>query len=148
MSLSTVFHSTNSPDNSPLSHSVLPGLIYALLVLSTMYLFMKVSFSPDVIFCGRQGLKHQLTHTLYLQQTNKQKSPDVILWRLTGPSNVKTDLSTIHLPHLRLYDSFCFCCIVLIGTKHEGSHGTPTTFLLLLHICKTFSSPHTVCTAR
>ena len=26
MALSTVFHSTNSPDNSPLSHSVLPVL--------------------------------------------------------------------------------------------------------------------------
>ena len=49
MALSTVFHSINSPDNSPLSHSV---LISALLVLSTIYLFMKVSLSPDVIFCG------------------------------------------------------------------------------------------------
>ena len=28
------------------------GLISALLVLSTIYLFMKVSFSPDIIFCG------------------------------------------------------------------------------------------------
>ena len=28
------------------------GLISALLVLSTTYLFMKVSFSPDVILCG------------------------------------------------------------------------------------------------
>ena len=27
MALSTVFHSINSPDNSPLSHSVLPVLI-------------------------------------------------------------------------------------------------------------------------
>ena len=52
MALSTVFHSMNSPDNSPLSHSVLlviflpywsfqlyiSGLISALLVLSTIYL--------------------------------------------------------------------------------------------------------------
>ena len=50
MALSTVFHLINSPDNSPLSQSVL--LVSAFLVLSTIYLFMKVSFSPDIIFCG------------------------------------------------------------------------------------------------
>ena len=38
------------------------GLISTLLVLSTVYLFMKVSFSPDIIFCGWLGLKHQLTN--------------------------------------------------------------------------------------
>ena len=37
------------------------GRISAVLVLSTMYLFMKVSFSPDVILRGWLGLKHQLT---------------------------------------------------------------------------------------
>ena len=52
MALSTVFYSINSPDNSPLSHSVLPVLFLALLVLSTMYLFLKVSLSPDIILCG------------------------------------------------------------------------------------------------
>ena len=51
MALSTVFHFINSPNNSPLSHSS-SGLLSALLVLSTTYLFMKVSFSPDVILCG------------------------------------------------------------------------------------------------
>ena len=49
MALSTVFHSINSPDNSPLSHSVLPVFIRPYLVLSTLYLFLKVSFSPDII---------------------------------------------------------------------------------------------------
>ena len=39
MALSTAYHSRNSPDNSPLSHAVLPGLISALLALSTIYLF-------------------------------------------------------------------------------------------------------------
>ena len=34
----------------------------ALLVLSTIYLFMKVSLSPDIILCGWLGLKHQLTN--------------------------------------------------------------------------------------
>ena len=41
-----LFHSMNSPDNSPFSDS---GLISALMVLSTIYLLMKVSFSPDMI---------------------------------------------------------------------------------------------------
>ena len=53
MALSTAFHSINSPDNSPFSHSVLP-------VLSLPYwffqiyisLFVKVSFSPDTILSG------------------------------------------------------------------------------------------------
>ena len=50
MALSTVFHSITSPDNFSLSRSVLPVLfLSALLVLSTIYLFMKVFFSPDII---------------------------------------------------------------------------------------------------
>ena len=36
------------------------GLNSALLVLSTIYLFMKVSLSPDIILCGWLGSKHQL----------------------------------------------------------------------------------------
>ena len=52
MALSTVFHSINSPENSPLSHSVLPVLFVPFLVLSTIYLFLKVSFSPNIIPCG------------------------------------------------------------------------------------------------
>ena len=38
------------------------GLISALLVLSTIYLFIKVSLSPDIILCGSLGSKHQLTN--------------------------------------------------------------------------------------
>ena len=37
------------------------GLIFASLVLSTIILFLKVSFSPDIILCGWLGLKHQQT---------------------------------------------------------------------------------------
>ena len=37
------------------------GLISAILVLSAVYFFMRVSFSPDIILCGWLGLKHQLT---------------------------------------------------------------------------------------
>ena len=47
MALSTVFHCINSPDNSPFSFCS-SDLISALLALSTIYLFMKVSFSPDI----------------------------------------------------------------------------------------------------
>ena len=49
VALSTVFHSINSPDNFPLSHSVLPVLF---LPYWSFQLYMKVSFSPDVILCG------------------------------------------------------------------------------------------------
>ena len=48
MALSTVFHSLNSPDVS--IFSLCPSsFMSALSVLSTIYLFMKVSFSPDII---------------------------------------------------------------------------------------------------
>ena len=52
MALSTVFHSMNSPDNSPFSRFCYSGLISALLVLYTICLFTKVSFSPDIIPSG------------------------------------------------------------------------------------------------
>ena len=45
IALSTVFHSVNSPDNLRLSHCS-SDLVSVLLVLSTIYLFMKVSLSP------------------------------------------------------------------------------------------------------
>ena len=40
------------------------GLIYASVVLSTIYLFMKVSLSPDILLCVWLGLKRQLTSLL------------------------------------------------------------------------------------
>ena len=61
MTLSTVFHSINFPDNSPLSHSVLPVSFLPHLSFQ-LYISMKVSLSPDVILCGWPGLKHQLTN--------------------------------------------------------------------------------------
>ena len=39
------------------------GLMFALLVTSTIHLFMKDP-SPDVVLCGWLGLKHRLTHSL------------------------------------------------------------------------------------
>ena len=47
------------------------SLTSALLVLSTMYLFMKVSFSPDRILCGWLGLKaptNSLTNEQYVSR--------------------------------------------------------------------------------
>ena len=38
------------------------SLICALLVLSTIYVFLKVSFSPDIIHSGWLGSKHQWTN--------------------------------------------------------------------------------------
>ena len=52
MALSTVFHSINSPDNSPLSHSGLPVLFLHYWSFQLLYLFKKVSLSPDIILCG------------------------------------------------------------------------------------------------
>ena len=51
MALSTVFQSINSP-KSPFFSLCSSGLSSALLILSTIYLFMKVFLSPDVIPSG------------------------------------------------------------------------------------------------
>ena len=61
MALSAVLHSINSPDNFPFSDCSF-GLISALVVLSNVYLFMKVSFCPNIIPSGWPGSKHQLTN--------------------------------------------------------------------------------------
>ena len=61
-----ITHSNTHTDSQQLSSFSLcfSGLISALLVLSAIYLFMKVSLSPDIILCGLLGLKHQLTNLL------------------------------------------------------------------------------------
>ena len=51
MALSTVFHSINSPDNSPFSDSNLPVLSLPYWSFQP-YISMKVSFSPDIIPSG------------------------------------------------------------------------------------------------
>ena len=42
------------------------GLISASMVISAIYLFMKLSLRPDIILCGWLGLKHQLTNQIFL----------------------------------------------------------------------------------
>ena len=49
LALSSVFRSVYSPDNSPLSHSVLPVLYLPYWSFQLYYLRMKVSFGPDII---------------------------------------------------------------------------------------------------
>ena len=62
VALSTVFHSINSFNNSAFSFcSSSPKS--ALSALSTIYLFLKVSLSPDVIPSGWHCLEHQLTNS-------------------------------------------------------------------------------------
>ena len=52
LALSTVFHSIISPNNSPLSHSVLPVLFLLYWSFQLHYLVMKVSLCPDIVLCG------------------------------------------------------------------------------------------------
>ena len=52
MALSTVFHSTNSPDDCPFSHSVLPVLFLPYASFQLYISLLKSPFSPDVILCG------------------------------------------------------------------------------------------------
>ena len=62
MALSNVFHSKTFSRHLSAFSLCSSGLISALLVLSTIYLFLKVSLSPDIILCDWLGLKHQLTN--------------------------------------------------------------------------------------
>ena len=55
-------------------------LIFAFLVLSTLYLFTKVSLSPDMILCGWLGLKYQITKLStkhVLKSASGQQGPHV-----------------------------------------------------------------------
>ena len=75
MALSTVFQSINSPDNSPLSHSVLLVLFLPYWSFQLYrYIFVKVSLSPDVILCFSLGFKHQLP--TYLTNLRHRWLPD------------------------------------------------------------------------
>ena len=86
MALSAVSRSINSPDNSPLSHSVLLLVLFlAYRSFQLHHLFMKVSLSPNVILCGWLGLKHQLTNLLSTKQiisfkVNKLQNTCTLWW--------------------------------------------------------------------
>ena len=61
MALSTVFQFHKFSRQLSAFSLCSSNLNSASLVLSTIYRFMKVSLSPDIILCGGLGLRHQLT---------------------------------------------------------------------------------------
>ena len=71
------------------------GLISALLVLSTIFLFMKVSFSPDIIRSDWLGSKHQLKKQQILRQARVHRK-QVILNRRSSAR--KNDVSRLRVP--------------------------------------------------
>ena len=79
------------------------GLMSAFLVLSTRYLFMKVSFSPDIIPTGLLGSQHKLTNYSLMKVSF---SPDIIPngWlglkhQLTNYSLMKVSFSPDIIPN-------------------------------------------------
>ena len=60
-------------------------LVSGLLVHSTIYLFMKISLSPDMILCGWLGLKRQLNNYLYhcFRKTTRQRTLFTLCWLST-----------------------------------------------------------------
>ena len=87
------------------------GLISALLVLSTLYLFMKVSLSPDIILCGWLGLKHQLTNQPTYEHRSEMSASTgdvaVLRGRTTKrhPPNVRVQNSWFRTPCLGTTES-------------------------------------------
>ena len=70
MALSTLFHSINSPDNPPLSHSVPSVLPLPLLVLSTIYVPIHESLHVPLGSSSRGG-----DVTVYVKDINQPSLP-------------------------------------------------------------------------
>ena len=118
MVLSTVFHSINSPNNSAFSLCS-SGLISVLLVLSTLYLPIKVSLSPDVILCGWLGLKHQLTNSpCKIWNTCLEEEKCFSTWTIQTYLNPLSCQYRLH--HLRIWSWSNTC------TRFSADHGTRT----------------------
>ena len=82
------------------------SLISVLLALSAIYLFIKVSFSPDVIHCGWLGLKHQLSNLLYQRTASSD-----LYFCVTGSSVFLSPCSPIAiLHHGGLANRVIVCC--------------------------------------
>ena len=85
--------------------------IYLFMKVSTIYLFMKVSLSPDIISCGWLGSNHQLTNCVGFSNRNfKHKIMERMSWLSNGISGI---CSCVH-------DSFgllacCYRCFVNKG---------------------------------
>ena len=87
------------------------GLISALLVLSTIYLFLEVSFSPGKILCGWLGLKHQLT--------NRLKYPSALenWWKLALPYAVVASFS---IPVFPSHSNSIHCYLLVFCSRNSG----------------------------
>ena len=88
------------------------SLISVLLVLSTIHLFMKVSFSPDVILCGWLGLKQQLTNFVLVISCT---------W-LSGVSKLSYTIPDHWLVPLKQVESRCgWCQLWPLSNSHHVS---------------------------
>ena len=86
MALSTVFHSINFPRQLSAFSLCSSGLISAILVLSTIYLFVKVSLSPAIILCSWLGLRHLLTKLFQYSVRNGYDSKHLKTQKVTWSS--------------------------------------------------------------
>ena len=112
MALSTVFHSINSPDNSPFSHSVLVVLVKP---LTAKYVYQVWQKEWD-----ETGLVSNKFHEIL------PKLPDKLL-SFCNTRKENTDLNRLHIGHSYLTHSFilrkeeapiCVACNVVLTVKH------------------------------
>ena len=61
LALSTVFHSTNSPDNSPAFSLFFRSYFCLIGRFNYISLYEHPPVNPDIILCDSLGVKHQLT---------------------------------------------------------------------------------------
>ena len=98
------------------------GLISALLVLSTIYLFVKVSLSPDIILCGWLGLKHQLTNITKVKVYQSRSSES---W---GDSSKKT-------AHSRWSSPWPAMTLLTYKSKQESKQHREMLLIFFLCVC-------------
>ena len=120
--------------------------ISALLVLSTVSFFMKVSFSPDIILCGWLGLKHQLTDCFMevCASVHLFTSCDMMQWGVSHRCRLthvylNADTDTLFTYH---YDTSCklMCCLTHLCTCYDadssvwwGNHTCIPLVMLKMH---------------
>ena len=123
MALSTVFHSINSSDNSPFFALCSCGLSSALLILSTMYIFMKVFFSPDIIPIGWLGSKHQLTKNKNKNKKTKNKK---------RKKEKKKEQEVISKTLFGIHWSFSLLLYISLSAKYGGHSSRVSSGMLVV----------------
>ena len=114
------------------------GLISALLVLSTICLFTKVSLSPDIITCGWLGLKHQLTQLCHIPSFSSSQPDDSDKSCFQYGRSIVLDRLSPHLSHLHVYTApshhrvvtlvlnfshtFVSVCLFVLHTKQQQNY--------------------------